>query len=122
MKHKNIISLFNRIIFYLIAFFTGIIVLPAAGGVGLALMFGGVACPVAALIKLIAAMLGYDLPISLFETGSIHLPLAVECILGVILSLLLLLAGKYLWNLARKYIAWIVSLKGTILGQQEENL
>ena len=122
MNHKSITSLANRIAFYLIAFFTGIVVLPATGGAGLALMFGGVACPIAALIKLIAGILGIDVPISLFEIGSFHLPMAVGFLLAVILGLLLLFAGKYLWKLIRKYIAWIVSLKRNMLGQQEENL
>lgn len=116
MNQKNITSLANRIVFDLIAFFTGIIVLPATGGVGLALMFGGVVCPIAALIKLIAAMLGYDAPISLFDIGSFHVPLAVGFILAVILGVLLLFAGKGLWKWTRKYIAWIVSLKQNMLG------
>lgn len=121
MNHKNVTSLANRIAFYLIAFFTGIIVLPATGAVGLALMFGGAVCLIAALIKLLAEILGFDVPISLFEIGSFHLPLAVGFILAVILGLLLLFAGKYLWKLTRKYIAWIVRLKQDMLGKQEEN-
>lgn len=116
MKHKNVTSLANRIAFYLIAFFTGIVVLPATGAVGLALLFGGAVCPIAALIKLISVILGFDVPIRLFEIGSFHLPLAMGFILAVILGLLLLFAGKYLWNLTRKYITWIVSLKRTMLG------
>lgn len=107
--------------FYLIAFFTGIVVLPATGGVGLALIFGSAACPIAALIKLIAEMLGYDVPISLFDIGSFHMPLALGCILAVILGVLLLFVGKYILKLARRYITWIVSLKHTMLGHQEEN-
>lgn len=122
MNHKNITSLANRITYYLIAFFTGIVVLPATGAVGLALMFGGAACPIAALIKLLAGILGFYVPINLFEIGSFHLPVAVGFLLAVILGLLLLFAGKYLWNLARKYITWIVSLKQNMLGKQEENL
>ena len=111
MNHKNITSLANRIAFYLIAFFTGIVVLPATGAVGLALMFGGVVCPIAAFIKLIAAILGFDVPISLFDIGSFHLPLAVGFILAVILGFLLLFAGRYLWKLTRQYITWIVGMK-----------
>ena len=84
-------------------------------------MFGGVVCPIAALIKLIGGILGFDVPISLFEIGAFHLPLAVGFILAVILGLLLLFAGKYLWNLTRKYIAWIIRLKQKMLGQQEGN-
>ena len=122
MNHKNITSLANRIAFYLIAFFTGIVVLPATGAVGLALMFGGVVCPISALIKLIAAILGFDVPISLFEIGSFHMPLAAGFILAVILGFSLFFAGKYLWKLTRKYITWIVSMKQKMLGHQEENL
>ena len=122
MNHKNITSLANRITFYLIAFFTGIVVLPATGAVGLALMFGGVVCPIAALIKLIAAILGFDVPISLFEIGSFHMPLAAGFILAVILGFSLFFAGKYLWKLTRKHITWIVSMKQKMLGHQEENL
>lgn len=121
MTHNNTASLANRIAFYLTAFFTGIVVLPAAGGVGLALMFGGIVCPVAALIKLIAAMLGYDVPISLFDIGSFHVPLAVGFLLAVVLGFFLLFAGRYLWRLTRKYIAWIVRLKQKMLGYAEEN-
>ena len=121
MNHKNITSLANRIAYYLIAFFTGIVVLPATGAVGLALMFGGVVCPIEALIKLIGGILGFDVPISLFEIGSFHLPMAVGFILAVILGFLLLFAGRYLWKLTRQYITWIVGMKQNMLGQQEEN-
>ena len=117
MKHENITSLANRITFYIIAFFTGLVVLPTTGAVGLAFMFSGVVCPIAALIKLIGEILGFDVPIILFEIGSFHLPLAVGVLLAVVLGLLLLFAGKYLWNLTRKYIAWIVGLKRTMLEQ-----
>lgn len=116
MTHNNSDSLARRIAFYFTAFFTGIVVLPVAGGVGLALMFGGIVCPTAALIKLIAAMLGYDIPISLFDIGSFHIPLAVGFLLAVVLGFFLLFAGKYLWRLTRRYIAWIVSLKHNMLG------
>ena len=44
---------------------------------------------------------------------------AVGFILAVILGLSLLFAGKYLWDLTRKYIAWIVRLKRTMLGQHQ---
>ena len=44
MNNKRITSLSNRITFYLIAFFSGVIVLPAMGGVGLVLMIGAAAC------------------------------------------------------------------------------
>lgn len=115
-------ALGNKMAFYFISFFTGIIVLPATGAVGLALMFGGVVCPIAALIKLIAAMFGQDVPIRLFDIGSFHMPLAVGSILAVILGISLLFAGKYLLQLTRKYIAWIISLKRNMLGHQEGNL
>ena len=87
----------------------------------MALIFGDAACPIAALIKLIAEMLGYDVPISLFDIGSFHMPLALGCILAVILGVLLLFVGKYILKLARRYITWILSLKHTMLGHQEEN-
>ena len=87
----------------------------------MALIFGDAACPIAALIKLIAEMLGYDVPISLFDIGSFHMPLALGCILSVILRVFLLFVGKYILKLARRYITWIVSLKHTMLGHQEEN-
>ena len=111
MKYKNRTSPVSRIAFYPIAFFTGIVVLPATGAVGLALMFGGAVCPVAALIKLIGGILGLDVPINLFEIGSFRLPLVVGFLLAVAIGLLLLFAGKYLLKLTRKYIAWIVGLK-----------
>lgn len=75
---------------------TEIVVLPATGAVGLALMFGGAVCPIAALIQLLAGILGFYVPINLFEIGSFHLPVAVGFLLAVILGLLLLFAGKYL--------------------------
>ena len=75
---------------------TEIVVLPATGAVGLALMFGGAVCPIAALIQLLAGILGFYVPINLFYIGSFHLHFPLLLILAVILGLLLLFAGKYL--------------------------
>lgn len=118
MNYRNMA---HQIAFYMIVFFTGTVVLPATGAVGLALMFAGVLCPIAALIKLIAAMLGYDIPISLFDIGNFHPPLAVGFLLALIIGLLLLFAGRYLLKLTNKYITWVKSLKETMLRKQEEN-
>ena len=110
------------LLYYLIVFFPGIVVLPATGAVGLALMLGGAVCPIAALLKLIGGLFGFDVPISLFDIGSFQLPLAVGFPLAVILGLLLLFAGIYLWKLTRKYIAWITILKRNMPGQQEKTM
>ena len=117
----NFRSMAHQIAFCLMAFSTGIVVLPVTGAVGLALMFAGAVCPVAALIKLIASMLGYDIPISLFDIGNFHPPLAVGFLLALIIGLLLLLAGRYLLKLTNKYLAWIRSLKETMLIKKENN-
>lgn len=45
MKKTNTPPIINRILFYIIAFFTGIVVLPATGGVGFALLLCGIICP-----------------------------------------------------------------------------
>ena len=49
MNKANVLG--NKIAFYLIAFFTGIIALPAMGGMALAFMLGGVICPIGWLKK-----------------------------------------------------------------------
>lgn len=107
--------LMRRIVFYLLAFFTGIVVLPATGGVALALMFGGVACPIGGLVKLLGSMLGLDLPISLFDIGSFRMPPALSFPLAVIFGLALWVGGRALWRVLRKYLAWIGHMKRDML-------
>ena len=118
MNYRNMA---HQIAFCLMAFSTGIVVLPVTGAVGLALMFAGAVCPIAVLVRLISGMLGYDIPISLFDIGNFHPPLAVGFLLALIIGLLLLFAGRYLLKLTNKYLAWIKSLKETMLRKQEEN-
>ena len=66
-------------------------------------------------------MLGYDIPISLFDIGNFHPPLAVGFLLALVIGFLLLFAGRYLLKLTNKYITWVKSLKETMLRKQEEN-
>lgn len=76
-------------------------------------MFGGIIYPIAALIKLIASIFGYDIPIALFKTGSFHIPLLLGVALAIIVGIILIIAGNYLLKLCRAYINWIVNLKQT---------
>lgn len=108
-------TLLRRIAFYLLAFFTGIIVLPATGGVALALMFGGAICPIGGLVKLIGSMLGFDLPISLFDIGAFHLSPALGFPLAVIFGIALYVGGRAVWKVLRKYLAWIGHMKRDML-------
>ncbi|MDO4487244.1 MAG: hypothetical protein Q4C46_11755 [Bacillota bacterium] len=84
----------SRIIFYIITFFTGIVVLPATTGVAFAFTLGGVICPIGGLIKLLGSAIGYDVPISLFDIGGFHMPIALGFLLSVALGIALFCAGN----------------------------
>ena len=105
----------RRIAFYLLTFFTGIVMLPATGGVAIALMFGGVVCPIGGLAKLLGSMLGFDLPISLFDIGAFHMPPALVFPLAVIFGIALFAGGRALWKVLRKYLAWMSHMKQDLL-------
>ena len=119
MDKTNFSAIGNRITFCLIAFFTGIVVLPATGGVALALMFGGVICPIGGLVKLIGSLLGYDVPISLFDIGSFQMSPLLGFLLSAVLGIALFFAGKAVWKVTGKYIAWIGETKRNMLGNEE---
>ena len=104
-------SIYSSIKFYIIVFFTGIIVLPATGAVGIALMFGGIICVIGSFLKLFSIIFGFSFPISLFEVGTFNLPIGLSFILAIILGVALYIIGKYLFKLTQRYISWIVSLK-----------
>lgn len=94
-------------------------ILPATGAVGLALMFGGVICPIGGLVKLIGALFGYDLPVSLFDIGSFHMPLALGLLLSVVVGIALFFAGRASWKVTKKYLAWICKMKQNMLEKKE---
>ncbi|MGM9941177.1 MAG: hypothetical protein ACI32N_04210 [Bulleidia sp.] len=119
MNYQNITYIIDRITFCLIVFFTGIVVLPATGAVGAALMVGGIICPIGALIKLIAALPGYDIPISLFEIGSYHIPVAAAFIPAVVCGMVLIAIGRFFLELTGRYIRWIVSVRKRMLEAQD---
>ena len=119
MNIANISILGNRIAFYLIVFFAGIVVLLATGGVALAFMLGGVICPIGGLVKLAGSLLGYNVPIRLFDIDSLHMPPALGLLLSVILGIALFFTGKAVWKVTRKYIVWIVETKRNMLGNEE---
>lgn len=104
-------SVFNYCLFYAFVFFTGIIVFSTTGGVGIALMFGGVVSVVGAFIKIFPLLFGFNVPISLFDVATFQLPTYFGFILAILLGSILILAGKYLLKVTQKYISWIVSLK-----------
>lgn len=115
MKKTNTPQCIDRILFYIIAFFTGIVVLPATGGVAFALILGSVICPIGGLVKLIGSVLGYHVPISLFDIGGFHMPLVLGFILSIVFGIALFIAGRALWNVTRKYLVWIGEMKKSMI-------
>lgn len=118
MKKSNTPPIINGILFYVIAFFTGIVVLPATGGVGFALLLCSVICPIGGVVKLIGSVLGYQVPISLFDIGGFHIPLVLGFILSIVLGIAMFIAGRVLWNVTRKYLVWIGEMKRNMMINQ----
>ncbi|MDO4466683.1 MAG: hypothetical protein Q4C49_06705 [Bacillota bacterium] len=97
----------KRILFYIVTFFSSMIVIPSTGGIGISLLFGGIVCPLAGCIKFIGKEMGYSIPISLFQIGSIKLPVGMEFVLSIVAGIVLYYFGYKLWSICKKYIAWL---------------
>lgn len=63
------------------------------------------------LVKLIGTLLGYDVPVSLFDIGSFHMPLVLGLLLSVAVGIALFFAGKACWKVTKKYLVWICKMK-----------
>lgn len=74
-------------------------------------MLGGVIGPIGGLVKLIGTLLGYDVPVSLFDIGSFHMPLVLGLLLSVAVGIALFFAGKACWKVTKKYLVWICKMK-----------
>lgn len=97
-------------------------VLPATGGVGFALILGSVFCLIGGFVKFIGSVLGYHVPISLFDIGEFHMPLVLGFILSIVLGIALFIVGKALWNVTRKYLVWIGEMKRKMMIKQNSKM
>ncbi|MDO4501008.1 MAG: hypothetical protein Q4B60_07035 [Erysipelotrichaceae bacterium] len=99
--------MFANIRYYLTAFLTGITIIPLSGVTGISLLLAGVLCPLAAFIKLLGKIFGYDLPIGLFSVASLNVPIIIEVLLTILISLVFLYFGKLLLSICKRYLTWI---------------
>lgn len=83
-------------------------------------MFGGVICIVALLLKLLCFCFGYNLPISMWDIPGVSIHPILGFILTVAVGIALFFAGKKLWKVTKKYIAWINEKKHKMLGNKED--
>lgn len=94
--------------FYSMAGLGGMIVLPAASLTALTFMICGVLVPALALLKLLASLVGVDVPWVIVQLGSWSAPPALAYLISAAAGLLLLLGGRACW----RFILWFVRMVG----------
>ncbi len=100
-KNKRIRAIF---IFYLLVSLTGIFILPILGIIAPVFILCSIICPLLGLIKLIAWLFGYDIPIIMFQIGNYTLGPILGFLLSLPMSVILYIAGIKAWKLLIKYI------------------
>lgn len=102
------------ILFYLLASFTGIIILPTLGIVAPTFILSGIIVPIAGFIKLIAYIFGQDIPFIIFNFGKITLNPIIGFLLSVVIGIFMAIAGLYMWKILIKYIHYILDKKSKL--------
>lgn len=90
---------------------TGIFVLPILGLVAPVFILCSILCPILALIKLVAWIFGYDIPLIMFQIGKFTLNPIFGFLLSLLASVLLYIIGIKAWKLLIKYIYYVSDKK-----------
>ena len=100
--------------FYSLAGTAWMFVLPFTSLLGIALMACGVATPIAGMVRLIAFLVGHDIPQIGFTVGSFSASAIAFLPISIVCGVLFFLLGKLFWNLTIKLIKSIGSQKNKI--------
>jgi len=103
-KIKKTKKIKQILIFYFLVNFTGMFVLPILGLVAPTFILCSIICPILGLIKLVAWLFGYDIPIIIFQIGSYTLNPILGFLLTLLVSVILYVVGIHAWKLLIKYI------------------
>lgn len=113
-KVKKGKKLAQIVIFYIVASLTGIIILPSLGIVAPTFILSGLIVPIAGLVKLVGYILGKDIPFIVFGVGKFTLNPFAGFLLSIVVGLLMILAGIYMWKILMKYIHYIMTRKSEL--------
>lgn len=94
--------------FYSLAGLGGIFVLPLASMVAVSFMLCGALAPVMGLVKFLAALMGFDLPVVMFQIGSYTAPPPVALALSVVTGAAVFAVGRAAW----RFTVWFVRMIG----------
>lgn len=100
-KSKRVSEIF---IFYFLVSLTGMFILPIFGIIAPTFILCSIICPLLGLIKLIAWLFGYDIPIIMFQIGNYTLNPILSFLVSLPLSVILYVLGIGAWKLLIKYI------------------
>lgn len=87
------------IAFYSLAGMGGVCILPVTSICAIAFMGSGIICPIAGVIKLLAFLLGFDMPWIGFTIGNYSANAIVFLPISILIGVVLFLAGWLLWKL-----------------------
>lgn len=99
------------IVFYTLVSMTGIFVLPTLGLIAPTFILSAILVPILGLVKFVASIFHYDIPVVMFQIGSYSLSPFFTFLLSIPVSVLLYLAGLASWKLLIKYIHKVVEKK-----------
>lgn len=107
-KGKKVSQIF---IFYFLVSLTGMFVLPTLGIIAPTFILCSIMCPIFGLIKLVAWIFNYDIPIIMFQIGNYTLHPIPVFILSLLESIILYIIGIGAWKLLIKYIHYVSDKK-----------
>ena len=90
--------------FYTLAGLSGMIVLPATGITAAVFLLCGALLPAAALLSLLASLVGLETPWVVMQLGGWTAPPALAFPIAAVIGVLLLLAGRGLWKLTVRFV------------------
>lgn len=104
-KGKKVVQV---ILFYLMVSFTGIIILPSLGIIAPTFILSGLIVPIAGLVKLVAYILGKDIPFIMFNIGNFILNPIAGFFLSIVIGIIMIFLGIFTWKALMKYIHYII--------------
>lgn len=93
--------------FYSLAGFGGLFVLPFLSVLSISLIVTGIVSPLAGLTILAGELMGVEVPYVSFQIGSYTPPPMIAFPISLVIGILLLLAGKGIWQVMQQYIRFL---------------
>lgn len=113
---KNQITLFR---FYLVTGFSGMIVVPFVSILSITLYMSSILVFIGGVAKFIGNLLGYQVPINMFDFQGFQMPNMIMLPLAIVSSILLYIASKKLWSWLKKYLQKISVSHRKIINEQQ---